>query len=66
MPPVDMPGVNTGENYDEYHAAARSRHPGGVNVGLGDGSGRFVSDDVDSDTWLALGSIADGLVIDDF
>ena len=66
MPPFDMPGVNTGENYDEYHAAARSRHPGGVNVGLGDGSGRFVSDDVDSDTWLALGSIADGLVIDDF
>src|SRR5262249_23125212 len=36
--------------------AARSRHPGGVNVLLCDGSGRFVSDSIDLDTWRALGT----------
>lgn len=35
---------------------ARSRHPGGVNVGLCDGSVRLVSETVDLDTWRALGS----------
>jgi len=36
--------------------AARSRHPGGVNVLLCDGSVRFVSDSIDLQTWRALGS----------
>ena len=35
---------------------ARSRHSGGVNVGLCDGSVRFVSETVDVETWRALGS----------
>lgn len=35
---------------------ARSRHPGGVNVGFADGSVHFVSDSVDLETWRALGS----------
>jgi prepilin-type processing-associated H-X9-DG protein len=35
---------------------ARSRHPGGVNVGLCDGSVRLVSETVNLDTWRALGS----------
>jgi len=35
---------------------ARSRHPGGVNVGFADGSVHFVSDTVDLETWRALGS----------
>ncbi len=35
---------------------ARSRHPGGVNLGLCDGSVRFVSETVDLETWRALGS----------
>lgn len=35
---------------------ARSRHPGGVNLALGDGSVRFVGETVDLDTWRALGS----------
>jgi prepilin-type N-terminal cleavage/methylation domain-containing protein/prepilin-type processing-associated H-X9-DG protein len=34
--------------------AARSRHPGGVNVLLGDGVVRFVADTVDIATWRAL------------
>jgi prepilin-type N-terminal cleavage/methylation domain-containing protein/prepilin-type processing-associated H-X9-DG protein len=36
---------------------ASSNHPGGVNVVFGDGSVRFVSDNVDLETWWALGTI---------
>jgi len=36
--------------------AARSRHPGGVNLLLCDGSVRFTSDTVNRDAWHALGS----------
>lgn len=36
--------------------AASSLHPGGVNVLFVDGSVRFVSSDVDYDTWRALGT----------
>ncbi len=35
---------------------ATSRHSGGVNLMLADGSARFVSDDVERRTWMALGS----------
>jgi prepilin-type N-terminal cleavage/methylation domain-containing protein/prepilin-type processing-associated H-X9-DG protein len=37
---------------------ARSNHPGGVNVLLGDGSVRFVSDGVNPATWRALSTRA--------
>ena len=44
-------------------AAARSRHPGGVNVLLGDASVRFVKSAVNVAVWRALGSISAGEVI---
>ena len=40
------------------YAAARSRHPGGVNVILADASGGFVADTVDFSVWQALATIA--------
>ncbi|WP_337173019.1 DUF1559 domain-containing protein [Paludisphaera sp.] len=43
--------------------AARSRHPGGVNVLLVDGSVRFVKDSVARPTWWGLWSRAGGEVI---
>jgi prepilin-type N-terminal cleavage/methylation domain-containing protein/prepilin-type processing-associated H-X9-DG protein len=46
--------------------AARSRHPGGVNLGLADGSVRFVNNGIDLDTWRALATRAGGEVIKDF
>jgi prepilin-type N-terminal cleavage/methylation domain-containing protein/prepilin-type processing-associated H-X9-DG protein len=44
-------------------AGARSRHPGGINVLLGDGSVRYIKDAVNPQTWLALNSIAGGEVL---
>ena len=38
--------------------AARSRHRGGVTVGMADGSVRFVADTVDAGAWKAAASIA--------
>jgi prepilin-type N-terminal cleavage/methylation domain-containing protein/prepilin-type processing-associated H-X9-DG protein len=37
-------------------AAARSAHPGGVNVSMVDGSITFISNDVDTDVWRASGT----------
>jgi len=45
---------------------ARSYHPGGANVALGDGSVRFVSETVDLTTWRNLGSINDGNVLGEY
>jgi prepilin-type N-terminal cleavage/methylation domain-containing protein/prepilin-type processing-associated H-X9-DG protein len=46
--------------------AARSRHPGGVNVALADGSVRLVSDSIQLDVWQDLSSSRDGKVITEF
>jgi prepilin-type N-terminal cleavage/methylation domain-containing protein/prepilin-type processing-associated H-X9-DG protein len=40
--------------------AARSRHPGGVNILFGDGSVRFAKDTTDQTVWQALGTRAGG------
>lgn len=39
-------------------AGARSRHPGGVNVGMADGSVRFFTDTIDLATWRYLATRA--------
>jgi prepilin-type N-terminal cleavage/methylation domain-containing protein/prepilin-type processing-associated H-X9-DG protein len=46
----------------ETTAAARSMHPGGVNVLMGDGSVRFVSDSIDLGIWRGMASIQGGEV----
>jgi len=38
--------------------SARSRHPGGVNVLMGDGSVNFANDEIDVTLWRALGTMA--------
>ena len=49
----------------QYHGwkAARSRHPGGVNLLLADGSVRFVKDAIDLAAWRGLATIAGGEVV---
>ncbi len=44
-------------------ASARSRHTSGVNVAIGDGSVRFIRDNIAAQTWTALSTIAGGEVI---
>jgi prepilin-type processing-associated H-X9-DG protein len=46
--------------------SSRSVHPGGVQVALGDGSVRFVSETVALLTWRNLSTMADGLPVGDF
>jgi prepilin-type N-terminal cleavage/methylation domain-containing protein/prepilin-type processing-associated H-X9-DG protein len=46
--------------------AARSRHEGGVNALLGDGSVRFVRDSVDAATWAAVATRTGGEVVGDW
>jgi prepilin-type processing-associated H-X9-DG protein len=42
---------------------ANSYHPGGVNVGLCDGSVRFIKESIALPTWRAIGSRNGGEVI---
>lgn len=58
---LDAPCDNTGGvDWANYHAAARSYHPGGVNVLFGDGHGTFVTNNVDLVVWRRLGAMNDG------
>jgi prepilin-type processing-associated H-X9-DG protein len=59
---ADMP-CTTGANRNK---AARSRHPGGVNISLCDGSVRFITNNVSLATWQALGSMNGGEAASDF
>jgi prepilin-type processing-associated H-X9-DG protein len=61
-PPLNLPCAVS--SWDETTAASRSRHPGGVNVVMADGSARFVKQTIDLKTWKALGSIAGGEVVE--
>jgi len=46
-----------------HYLSSRSRHPGGVNVLLGDGSVRFIKDSISLASWKALSSRAGGEVL---
>jgi prepilin-type N-terminal cleavage/methylation domain-containing protein/prepilin-type processing-associated H-X9-DG protein len=64
-PTPDCMGVLIGGGPDRMFTpygwrAARSLHPGGVNVALADGSVRFIGDDVDSAAWRAGATVAGG------
>jgi prepilin-type processing-associated H-X9-DG protein len=47
-------------SYRVAHVAASSYHPGGANVGLADGSVRFIEETIEFDVWQAAGSRAGG------
>ena len=48
---------------DANFANSQSNHPGGVNVLFTDGSVRFIKDSISPQTWMALGTKANGEVI---
>lgn len=66
IPKAPCVGTYTAYNNRAVIMSARSRHPGGVNVALADGSTRFVSDTVNVATWQALGTIREGEIVGDF
>jgi prepilin-type N-terminal cleavage/methylation domain-containing protein len=49
-----------GFTWDGVAMAASSRHPGGVNIVLGDNAVTFASENINPQVWQALGSIAAG------
>jgi len=51
--PLDPPYAQGGNG----HKAARSRHPGGVNVAFADGSVRMIQDGVTPAVWQAMGTM---------
>jgi type II secretory pathway pseudopilin PulG len=66
-PPNSVPCSNSGD-WEAYigpqgSVPATSNHGGGVNVGLTDGSVRFIRDGVSVTTWWALGSRDGGEVV---
>jgi len=66
QPLKNMPCIS-GDSGPNNTAASRSRHAGGVNVVLADGSVRFVRDSVDLLTvWRPLATIAGGEVIGNY
>ena len=53
--PVNFPTFHVGQMYAE--------HPGGGNIGMGDGSVHFMAETVDLLTWAELSSIAEGEMV---
>jgi prepilin-type N-terminal cleavage/methylation domain-containing protein/prepilin-type processing-associated H-X9-DG protein len=60
-PELNLPSADSGQ--DQTTAASRSRHPGGVQVLLADGSIRFVRQTIALGVWRALGSTRGGEVV---
>jgi prepilin-type N-terminal cleavage/methylation domain-containing protein/prepilin-type processing-associated H-X9-DG protein len=60
--PPALPCTGGGGDRGSY-AGARSRHPGGINSLMGDGSVRFFKDTVNQQIWIQINSIAGGEVI---
>jgi len=48
------------------HASLFSKHSGGVNIGMADGSVRFLRDSIDITTWRGLGTMSNGEVLANF
>jgi prepilin-type N-terminal cleavage/methylation domain-containing protein len=66
----NQPGVNlpcsNGDGGANNTAASRSRHAGGVQVLMGDGTVRFVNQNIANTTWRALVTISGNETIPDF
>ena len=65
-PARKAPCIRNTADGPNHHIASRSRHPGGVNTLLGDGSVHFIRDSINLVTWRALSSRAGGEVIGDY
>jgi prepilin-type N-terminal cleavage/methylation domain-containing protein/prepilin-type processing-associated H-X9-DG protein len=63
LTPPNSPAADCDINSGTGMFAMRSRHPGGINILMCDGSVRFVKNSINPLTWWALGTKASGEVI---
>jgi prepilin-type N-terminal cleavage/methylation domain-containing protein/prepilin-type processing-associated H-X9-DG protein len=56
-------GFNCGGGMFNSGGQSRSMHPGGVNVGFGDGSVKFIKNTVSNAVWISVLARADGRVV---
>jgi prepilin-type processing-associated H-X9-DG protein len=61
-PVLGLPCFPSAGDNDAF-AGARSRHPGGINVTMGDGSVRFIKNSISAPIWIGLNTINSGEVI---
>ena len=61
-PVLQLPCTPGASDSDGF-AGSRSRHPGGVNVMIGDGSVRFIKNTVNSTVWVGLNTMMNGEVL---
>jgi prepilin-type processing-associated H-X9-DG protein len=61
-PVLGLPCFPSASDRDAF-AGARSRHPGGINVTMGDGSVRFVKTTISAPIWIAINTINGGETI---
>lgn len=61
MEPMGMPCVSGSHIF-----SARSRHPGGIQTVLGDGSVRFIPETINIDTWRSLSGMNEGNVLGEY
>ncbi|AGA31561.1 DUF1559 domain-containing protein [Singulisphaera acidiphila] len=63
--PEPILGLNCTPNANDKDAFAgsRSRHSGGVNVGMGDGSVRYIKNSINALVWMGLNTIRGGEVL---
>jgi prepilin-type processing-associated H-X9-DG protein len=62
-PDGNNPPCSAGTAETGVQIGVRSYHPGGVNVGLADGSVKFVKNTIDLGIWRALSSTRGGEVV---
>jgi prepilin-type N-terminal cleavage/methylation domain-containing protein len=62
----NLPSCSNGLDWNGCAMTASSRHPGGVNIGLTDGSTRFVTNTIDPRAWKALATIRGGEIIGEY
>ena len=58
-----MPCVTVPFPFLDIYSGSRSRHPGGVNAGFGDGSVQFIKDTINPVIWIGLNTIQGGEVL---
>ncbi len=61
---IDGPGGSNCPNCRWENMA--SFHPGGIHVGLADGSTKYINEQIDTTTFLRLGSMMDGQVLGEY